>query len=340
MNNKNTLLFTLEYPPFKGGVANYYGNVVKYFDDNIKVLTGKKLTRPHWIFSLWYLWRGIKKYKINTVLVGHILPLGTVTWLLHKIIRFNYVVFLHGMDLAFALKVPRKKKMAYRILQNAKTVICANSYVAQLASEIVDDNKIVIVNPGINEQVTSNKLQVTSLTEKYNLQNKKVLLQAGRLVERKGYDKVIEALPNILHEVPELVYVLLGTGQCPVRTGSNVIFINDADDQELDAWYELCDIFIMPSRDMGGDFEGFGIVYLEANLHGKPVIAGDSGGVRDAVEDGVNGLLVDPENIDEISKAIVKLCQDEDLAEKLGKRGKERAIEKFNWEKQIAKIKF
>ena len=87
----------------------------------------------------------------------------------------------------------------------------------------------------------------------------------------------------------------------------HVLLITDATDEEVNAWYELCDMFIMPAREEDGDFEGFGIVYLEANSYSKPVIAGDSGGVRDAVKDGVNGLLVNPESVEEIKNAIIKL---------------------------------
>jgi len=110
------------------------------------------------------------------------------------------------------------------------------------------------------------------------------------------------------------------------------IFLGKITDEEKWAWMDLCDIFIMPSRNIDDDFEGFGIVYLEANLSGKPVIAGDTGGVRDAVQNGVSGLLVDPENVDEIANAIIKLSKDKELIKKLGEQGRERAIREFNWE--------
>jgi len=354
MNNelrkKNVLLFTLEYPPFKGGVANYYGNVVKYYKDDIFVLTGKKLLKPHWIFSLLYLWRVIKKDKINTVLVGHILPLGTVTWLLHKILKFDYIVFLHGMDLTFAMKVPRKKQLAVKILRDAKKVICVNSHVAKLLEDNFSSDiftKVAVVNPGIHLRIRNKESGIKNeLIEKYNLTGKKVLLQVGRLVERKGVDIVLKAMPKVLQECLDLVYVIIGIGPelknyelriTNYELTNNVILVTDADDEELQAWYELCDIFIMPSRDMDGDFEGFGIVYLEANAHGKPVIGGDSGGVRDAVKDGVNGLLVNPVSTEEIKNAIVKLYKDDELRKKLGAQGKEWA-RKFEWEKQVEKI--
>ncbi len=369
LSNKNTLLFTLEYPPFKGGVANYYGNLIKYWhrenknyipsdyftplkmasNDKITVLTGKKLIRPHWIFSLWYLWRAVKKNKINIVLVGQILPLGIVTWLLHKICKFEYAVFLHGMDLSFAMKVSRKKKLARKILRDAKKIIAVNSRVAMDAEEIVDSKKITVINPGVHLGIRNQEPEIKNkLIKRYNLQNKKILLQVGRLVERKGYDMVIEALPKILQVCPELKYVIIGNGPkldnlrlqiADRKLEDNVILITGADDQELEVWYDLCDIFIMPSREIGNDYEGFGIVYLEANAHGKPVIAGDSGGVRDAVKNNVNGLLVNPKSIKEIAGAVIKLCEDDESRKKLGKQGRERVERDFLWEKQVEKIR-
>lgn len=109
-------------------------------------------------------------------------------------------------------------------------------------------------------------------------------------------------------------------------------------DEEKNLWHSLCDIFVMPARNIAGDFEGFGIVYLEANLAGKPVIAGRSGGVSDAVIDGLNGLLVDPENVNDLSKKIIRLALDHELRQKLGEQGRERALREFNWQKQTEKI--
>jgi len=344
------LLFTLEYPPDIGGVANYYGNLVKFYPKSeIKVLAGKKLLKPHWIFSSWRLWRVIKKDKIKMVLVGQILPLGTVAWLLSRVlgIRFDYVVFLHGMDLTFALKVPRKKKLARKILAGAKKIIAANSYTAKLAEEIVEGSKIEVVNPGVDFHITHNAERIMQIKEKYNLQNKIVLLQVGRLVKRKGIDKVLEALPKVWEKVPELVYVIVGNGPeifnikyliLNIKNKDKIVLIDKASDEEVTAFYGFCDIFIMPAREINGDFEGFGIVYLEANLHSKPVIAGDSGGVRDAVVDGVNGLLVNPESTDEITNAIIKLAKDESLRKKLGEQGRERAEKEFGWEGQVYKV--
>lgn len=118
----------------------------------------------------------------------------------------------------------------------------------------------------------------------------------------------------------------------------NIFFLGKITDEEKWAWLNLCDIFTMPSRQIGDDFEGFGIVYLEASLCGKPIVAGRSGGVEDAVLDGETGLLVNPEDTKEIADAIIKLAKDEGLRKSLGEAGKKRAGEEFNWRRQVKKI--
>lgn len=375
------LLFTLEYPPFFGGVSKVYENIVNNWpeQDGIFVLHNNenKLIKnwliPKWLPALFALYREMKKNNIEHILVGHILPLGTVAYLISRITKTKYSVFLHGMDFTLALQQPRKKRLAKRILENAENIICLNSYVARLVGEFLGaefENKITVVNPGVEIRTArnpANALQngagaqlITQIKEKYNLQNKIVLLTVGRLVERKGVDMALKSLPIALKEIPNLFYAIVGRGEelenyqqqiIDNNLQNNAIIIADGDDEEKNAWYDLCDIFIMPARTLFAgsilqstgnrlpcDFEGFGIVFLEANLAGKPVIAGDSGGVRDAVVDGYTGLLVNPESINEIVNSIVKLAKNKKLRDKLGTQGKTRAINEFNWGKQVQKI--
>jgi len=363
-----TLLFTLEYPPFHGGVANYYGSLIKYWPSSAKATAGepkpdeisvlnnnddrlinKKLPLLKWLPAYFVLRQKIKQEKIEHVLVGHILPLGSATYLVSKTIKIKYTVFLHGMDLSFAIINLRKKWLTGKILKNADKIICVNSYVAEMTKQAFPDteSKIIIVNPGIENNAKPNEQHLAKLKERYNLENKIVLLSVGRLVKRKGFDTIIEAMPAVLKKMPNLIYIILGDGEeqknyelqiTNYKLKNEVLIINNASDQERDLWYNVCDIFIMPSRNINGDFEGFGIVYLEANLAGKPVIAGRGGGVGDAVIDGLNGLLVDPEDINQITSAVIKLAEDQSLRQKLGEQGKMRVIGDFNWPKQINKI--
>ena len=355
------LLFTLEYPPFKGGIANYYGNLVRHCpkDNEIFVLhnnENKLLSNkiyPKWIPAFFALYKSIKKNKINHVIVGHILPLGTVTFLLSKIFNFKYSVVLHGMDLEYALKRKQKKYLAKLILKHAQTIISTNSYVEKKMLDFLGskfDYKSFVVNPGAFlhnvERVTRNVRSFIDFREKHNLEGKFILFTVGRLVKRKGQDRVIEAMQKLREIIPNLYYYIAGTGKDETylknlaKNNSHVKFLGAIDDAEKDLWLKNCDIFIMSSRDINGDVEGFGIVYLEAALAGKPVIAGRSGGVSDAVVDYETGILVEPDNVDSIQDAIKELHRNFDLRQELGNNAMKRAISSFSWRGQAGKFYF
>lgn len=363
-----TLLFTLEYPPFKGGVANYYGNIEKYWpyfatrdlgidientDTRLRVLhnnDGALLSNwlwPKWLPSIKLLKRAVERQGIEHIIVGHILPLGTVTYRLHKKTGIPYTVILHGMDLALAMKPGRKQLIAKKILANAKNIVCTNAYTAEMATKFMGSvikDKLYVVHPGVNPEFSVDAKKLDSIKTQYNLSNKTVLFSAGRLVKRKGFENVARAMAEVNKKFPDLHYFIAGSGPEKMTLldysmkSKNITFLGHVSDKERDAWLAACDIFIMSSYQEGDDFEGFGIVYLEANIAGKPVIGGRSGGVPEAIDDGVSGLLVDPKNNDDIAKAIERLAGDVSLRHKLGKQGHDRALEWFNWKRQIGRL--
>lgn len=353
-----TLLFTLEFPPFRGGVANYYGHLVNYWPlgEDLLVLNNNEggLNRGHgllaWRFAVGALKRKVLKNKIEYVLVGQILPLGTAAWLASRSQPFKYAVFLHGMDWAFARRTWRKRFLTRLILKRADRIICANSYVSDQVGEVYPEfqDKIGLVNPGIVPGTPYiNPADRDDLNNSYKLTGKTVLFSLGRLVRRKGVDLTIKALSRLPEEqIKDLVYFIAGGGPeenylrqlVPAHLSKQIIFLGELTEKEKWLWLNQADIFIMPARNISGDFEGFGIVYLEANLCGKPVIAGNFGGVRDAVVDGYNGLLVDPENINSIGQAIIRLTGNPEERQRLGEQGRTRAITEFNWETQVGKL--
>lgn len=236
------------------------------------------------------------------------------------------------------------------ILKRAANIICANSYLADQLAEFYPSakEKISIINPGVAIAAPEiNPLEIIELRAKYNLTDKLILFSLGRLTPRKGVDQTIKALAQIPKPLSDqIVYFVAGRGQAEKylhdlvtpEWREKIIFLDELTEDKKWLWLAASDIFIMPARNIAGDFEGFGIVYLEANLCGKPVIAGDAGGVRDAVINGYNGLLVDPEDEISIKQAIIKLASDIELRQKLGRQGRERAEKEFNWEKQTAKL--
>jgi phosphatidylinositol alpha-1,6-mannosyltransferase len=314
-----------------------------------------KYLRPRWLPAVWHLYQTISNFKFQIsnfhILVGQILPLGIAAYYLSKFLKFKYSVILHGLDFSLAIRTKRKKKITGKILKRADKIICANNYTANLVKFFNAGlgGKISVVNPGIEPLFVRNPGRVQELKAQYGLTDKIVLFGLGRLVKRKGFDQVIAAWPAVLAAAPSAVCAIAGTGpeennlknlaaaQAP-EIKNKIIFLGEISDSDRWAWLELCDIFIMIARNLDGDYEGFGTVYLEANLAGKPVIAGDAGGVRDAVIDNISGLLIDPENIKDIAAAAIKLAGNPLLRCELGEQGKRRAVENFSAKKIIKRF--
>lgn len=349
-----TLLFTIEYPPFHGGVANYYYNLFNHWPANEKIAVLDNANNqllcgrlwPKWLPALFFLRQKIKQEKFDQIIVGQLLPLGIVAFLLSLFCRISFSVIIHGMELSFAQKKSRKKLISRLILGRAKNIICAGSHTAELAKRFLGEKyseKIHIVNPGVCASPAVDQDLLEKIKTENDLSGKTVLFTVARLVKRKGHDMAIAAMKELAPGDASVHYYIAGTGPDEVylkeiaQGMNNVHFLGKISNEEKWAWLALSDIFIMPSRDIGGDFEGFGIVYLEAAMAGRPVIAGDSGGVRDAVIDNETGLLIDPENPTVIAEAILKLTNDPFLRKQMGEAGKARAKKDFDWNRQAEK---
>jgi phosphatidylinositol alpha-1,6-mannosyltransferase len=189
--------------------------------------------------------------------------------------------------------------------------------------------------------------RIAALRRRYGVEGCRVLLTVSRLVPHKGHDMVIRALPAILDRAPDTVYLIVGTGPnadalraLAQRTGvaHRVRFAGGVPGTDLAAHYHLCDIFIMASREEGGDTEGFGIVFAEAAACGRPAIGGRTGGTVQAVLDGRTGLLVDPRSPDDIADAALRLLDDRDLAARLGEAGRRRVLDEMQYEDIAARV--
>jgi phosphatidylinositol alpha-1,6-mannosyltransferase len=215
-----------------------------------------------------------------------------------------------------------------------------------LALEIPEE-KFRIVTPGVDTArfIPANKDE--NLMKKYGLAEKNlILLTVARLDERKGHDMVIRALPALVKKFPQIVYLVVGKGREEARlkqiadengVSDYVIFCGYVADADLPKFYQLCDIFILLNRQtadddrLRGDYEGFGIVFLEASSCGKSVVAGNYGGIADAVADGQSGFIIDGANGEIIQQTLERLLGQPELREKLGRFGRQRAVESFDW---------
>ena len=145
-------------------------------------------------------------------------------------------------------------------------------------------------------------------------------------------------MPSILSSIPNAAYIVGGDGpdrarleglRCASPPREAITFLGRITDEEKWACYDRCNVFAMPNRIEGSDVEGFGIVFLEANAFGKPIVGGRSGGAVEAIVDGETGLLVDPHDIATIAASVVRLLKNADEAMRLGENGETPSRDSF-----------
>ncbi|WP_336781124.1 glycosyltransferase family 4 protein [Paenibacillus illinoisensis] len=281
--------------------------------------------------------------KTSEIHFVNVFPVGIAGPFMKAFFGVKYFPYVHGLDV-MGMVNSRLFPLLMMILKRSDKVIANSQYTKSRLIELgIHEHQIVIIPPGLNVSKLSGAVEsVEDVRDKYDLHGKKVMITVSRLVERKGHDVTLKAIRQVIKHIPNLKYLICGDG--PYRgelerlvslygLDTIVVFTGGITDQELHQLYECSDIFIMPSRDIKekGDVEGFGIVFLEANYYKLPVIAGNSGGIPDAVKDQVTGYLVDPMNDIEIANRIEELVVNEKLAEEMGNNGHNWVINHCLW---------
>ena len=356
-----TLLLTPDFPPWDGGVAVWAEKLAQFLtrqDRRVVVAAPQQLAQdaafdarqPYPVVRLRSFKDRYLKYLSAHFTVrrlaqahrpAHILAL---TWhpFANAALRWAPAVPLtliaHGNDfMESRWQRPFWRRRMSRAFAGARRVIAVSGETERALARLLPGlaAKTTVLVPGVDPEEFP-------CTERPS-PGPPVLLTLGRVVQRKGQDRVIQALPVILREFPEVEYWIAGRGSDVPRLQAlarelglerQVRFLGFVPAEERIHLYQRCTVYLMPSRTIGerGDFEGFGITYLEANACGRPVIGGRSGGVTDAVLDGETGFLVDPESPDEIAARTLELLRDSTLAARLGAQGRARVEREMNWD--------
>ena len=355
------LLITGDFPPVIGGISTFFYELCKK-SQNIIVLTKKnndeaekpfdssqefKILRiktfnkglQPFIFAI-NAFRIVKKEKIDKLICGQFLIPGLAGYLIRKSLKKPYYVHTYGPEFReHRLYTPLLKL----ILNNAAKVISISNFAkGRLLEKNMQHSKIEVLTPGVDIHRFNPHLNAEKIIQKHNLYDKKVLLTASRLDVNKGIDKMINLMPEILREYPNVVYIIVGKGpeerylkKLALKSSKeNIIFVGEVSDETLPLYYASCDVFILPTREVPskGYVEGFGIVFLEASACGKPIVAGRAGGSSEAVTDKNTGFVVDSKNDKEILSSIEKLLEDENLRARMGSSGRMRVEKEFNWD--------
>jgi len=287
---------------------------------------------------------------VDIIHPGDLYPQGVIARWMKELFGIPYIAYCHGEDITLTDKYRYQPAVRNWIYRGADLVVAACEFAKENLLRIgVDEQKIVKITPGVDFVRFTPRPPSSDLISQYGLQGRKVLLTVARLFPRKGHEAVIRAIAKVPEMHRDLAYLIVGLGperkkleRLVAELGLNDIvkFTGYVAEDRLAEFYNLCDVFVMTNQEEeNGDIEGFGMVFLEANSSGKPVIAGRSGGTADSVIDGVTGYRVDPGNTDEIAMNIKRLLENPDLCARMGEAGLRRAREEFNWEERAARIR-
>jgi phosphatidylinositol alpha-1,6-mannosyltransferase len=284
----------------------------------------------------------VRHHQVAQVHCAKALPEGLLAYALKSSAGLPFWCYAHGEELRLA-STSRELRLLTRMVLHAADRVIANS--AFTHSVLVDEwhlpaSRVTVMSPGVDTTRFTPDAPSPRLRAPGVLMAKRVILTVGTMQKRKGQDTVIRALPKIRAAHPDVLYVIAGPGmereylaQLAAEMGvADAVQLRDApDEMELVDCYRHCELFVMPNRQIGWDVEGCGIVLLEAQACGKPVVAGRSGGTADAVDDGVTGYLVNGESVDDVAAAVIRLLEDPDAAGRMGRCGRERAVAHFDW---------
>jgi phosphatidylinositol alpha-1,6-mannosyltransferase len=238
--------------------------------------------------------------------------------------------------------------LARRVYCAADFVIANSDHTRSLVRRLgVPESRVHVVRPGVDIDRFRPGIGASALRAEFAPHRELILLSVGRLQRRKGHDLVLDALAKLDPAVAPLKYVIVGDGAernaleariAAAGLRSRVRLVGGVSDEDLPAYFAACDIFLMPNRVDGVDLEGFGIVFLEAAASGKPVIGGMTGGVPEAVERGVTGLLVRGDDADELAAAITVLASSPELRARMGAAGRDRVVREFTWDRGASEL--
>ena len=354
------LVVTRSFPPEIGGMQNLmwgltselsknymikvfadYHENHKTFDEqvsfSIERVGGIKLLRKYRKAQI--INEFIKENKVEGIIADHWKSLE------HLKTNKKKICLIHGKEINHVKRTSLNKRML-EVLDNVETIVANSQYTKDLAIKLgVREDKIVIINPGVNKVQELNK---KTLDKVENLLKHKTprLITVSRFDKRKNHEKIIMALRNLKQIYPSIVYICVGYGDeeesirklvAGLDLLPQVMFFKDISNELKNALVAKSNIFVMPSVVHKKSVEGFGIAYVEAAQYAVPSLGGKDGGASDAVEHEKTGLICNGNELEEIYSSINSMLENNKYLE-YGKAAKKQS-NKFQWNTIIEKYK-
>ena len=281
-------------------------------------------------------------------------PPALVGSLMRPLLPGKQVIGVHGVETLHGGRTIRRRIKRFllplqrRTYNSASLIFAVSNFTRQRLVDMgVSPDKTRVIPNGVDITLGDPIDTTCDVRSEYHLEDRQILLTVARLAEHKGHATVIQAMPQVLAEAPNAIYVIVGQGETRhhleelvsrLNLAEHVLFTGPVSDARRAAWLAACDIFVMPSQETLANVEGFGIAFLEAHAFGKPTIGGLSGGIPDVLVHEETGLLVNPDFPEETAQAIIRLLSSPNLAQILGQNGFRRVQEEFNWPKVVLRI--
>jgi phosphatidylinositol alpha-1,6-mannosyltransferase len=352
------LFCTHVYPPDRGGIAAFskdmvgllqrLGHEVRIFNyknsgerQNLKNLFNRSYARCQFYaissVGLIKMLLSIRSFRPKFVMCSTWRPYGLFAALLRNFFGYRLIIQVHGTEISGNLKTGWRRKILSTVLKSADMLWPVSFYTAQLLS-IYDckEYKIKIVRPFLPAEA----LQAAESFQNVKNRQPPIILTVANLYPRKGIDLVLKALSNL--KDLSWQYMVVGEAHPPwsrehyerlameLGIKKRVTFLGQISRQRVWRLMEQSYMFVMPSRAMEDDIESFGIVYIEAQLFNLPCIGTKFGGIPEAVQDGVTGVLIENQDIKGLTSAIEMLLEDLTKAKEMGKNGRKRVFHLFS----------
>ena len=282
------------------------------------------------------------RWKPDLVVCAHVnyAPLG---FLAKKLFGRRYMVCTHGIDVWEVKSGFKRTALREADLVTTVAEFTRDKIVSQLPET---QERVYLLYNSVDGKRFVLKEKSAKLVERHNLRGKKVIFTVARLLKQegyKGYDRVIESLPRVLETIPNAVYLLGGKGDDAERVKNlirkfglekTVIMAGYIPEEEIVDYYNLADVFVMPSK-----AEGAPTVFMEALACGVPVIAGNKDGSGTPLMNGELGLLINPDSVEEIASAIITILKGEAKKELLDRDFlRRKVLEEFGLDSFSARV--
>ncbi|GAA2420388.1 glycosyltransferase family 4 protein [Actinomadura vinacea] len=355
------LIITNDFPPRQGGIETFVYEVARRFPpDEVVVYTSSEpgagdfdaaLPFPvvrdpaHTLLPTPRVARVARDlaavHRCDSAWFGAAAPLG----LLAGRLGLPSVATTHGHEIWWAT-VPGPRQVLRRIGDRAGIVTYLTEHTrARIAPALGPRARTERLVPGVDAEAFRPDLDGAAVRFRHRLGDRPVVLSVGRLVPRKGHDRLVQAMPLVREAVPDATLLIVGAGPQDFwlhgQAGEGVVLAGGRPHAELPPYYAAADVFAMPcrSRRLGLETEGLGIVYLEAAAAGLPVVAGDAGGAPEAVRDGETGHVVDGTSTEAIAARLIELLDDAPGRAEMGRKGRAWVQEEWSWDASYRRLR-